>query len=145
MEQAFDRESRRLQELVEKVVDEAGATLVQVVNRNGRTLASAGAGSDGATEFLTGLVTGVGAAGVVHETDEKWEVWPEDDGEHIELWHVAGRVCVLTAYEGRERRTRMHAWTQTLSEEISTLFEEVFAREEVMGDVDIVPPVRRLH
>ncbi len=130
----FDEDHKKLVAVSERLVNDANAKAVFLVDRNGQLVSEAGELQGIDTTSLASLVAGnvaatTGLAKVIGEPDFPIHFHQgERDNVHITL--VAQRIILLVVFDERSSLGLVRLRVKKASQKLSVIFDEIFKRSE---------------
>ena len=130
----FEEDHKKLVAVAERLVHDANAKAVFLIDRNGQLVSEAGELSDIDTTSLASLVAGnvaatTGLAKIIGEPDFPNQFHQgERDNLHITL--VAQRIILVIIFDDRSSLGLVRLRVKKAGQRFSELFEEIFKRAE---------------
>jgi len=136
----YEDDHRKLLAVTERLVEDANAKAIFLVDRNGQLVTEAGELKGIDTTSLASLVAGnvaatQGLAKVIGEPDFPTHFHQgERDNVHITL--VAQRIILVVVFDERSSLGLVRLRVKKAGQKLSELFDEIFKRAEADSDAD---------
>lgn len=125
----YEEEFRRIQAIVDRLVREANAKVVFIIDKNGQLIANAGETDHLDTTSLASLTAGnIAATGGIAKLLRENEFTTQfHEGEHanIHIQLVGNRVILVVIFDNKTSLGLVRLRVKRASEELNTIFEEL--------------------
>jgi predicted regulator of Ras-like GTPase activity (Roadblock/LC7/MglB family) len=142
----YEEEFRRITFEVEKLLKDANANLVFLVDKNGQLIASSGDTSRLDTTSLASLTAGnIAATGGLAKLIGEKEfsiLFHEGEKDHIHISLVGNRVILVIIFDSRTSLGLVRLRVKRATESIERIFEDIArkAEQQKTVDKDVVTP-----
>ena len=128
----YEEDFKKIQEVCDKLLRDANARVVFVVDRNGQLIASSGETRNLDTTSLASLAAGnmattMGMAKVLHE-EEFTTQFHEGKNLHIHIQIVGKRVILVVVFDNRSSLGLVRLRVKKASQELNKIFEDIISR-----------------
>ena len=133
----YEEESRQIAAICDRLLREANAKVVFLVDKNGQLLASSGASKDLDTTSLASLTAGNVAAmgGLAKLIGEKEfpTQFHEGERESLHMSIVAGRVVLVVIFDARSSLGLVRLRVKRAGEELARVFDALARKQPAPG------------
>ncbi len=132
----YDEEYKRISSVIEKLLREANAKVIFLVDKNGQLIAATGAVENLDTTSLASLTAGnIAATGGLAKLIGEKEfsiLFHEGEKDNLHISIVAGRVILVVIFDTRSSLGLVRLRVKKGSEELNTIFEDLSKKAEEM-------------
>jgi len=125
----YDEESRRIQAVIDKLLREANAKIIFLVDKNGQLIAACGATEHIDTTGLASLTAGnIAATGGLAKLIGEKEfsiLFHEGEKDNIHISVVAQRVILVVIFDQRSSLGLVRLRVKRASDELTAIFDEL--------------------
>jgi len=125
----YDEESRRVQAVIDKLLREANAKIIFLVDKNGQLIAACGATEHIDTTGLASLTAGnIAATGGLAKLIGEKEfsiLFHEGEKDNIHISVVAQRVILVVIFDQRSSLGLVRLRVKRASDELTAIFDEL--------------------
>ena len=125
----FDEESRRIQAVIDKLLREANAKIIFLVDKNGQLIAACGATEHIDTTGLASLTAGnIAATGGLAKLIGEKEfsiLFHEGEKDNIHISVVAQRVILVVIFDQRSSLGLVRLRVKRASDELTAIFDDL--------------------
>lgn len=130
----YEEDFKKIQEVCDKLLRDANARVVFVVDRNGQLIASSGETKSLDTTALASLAAGnmataIGMAKVLQEEEFSTQ-FHEGRNLHIHIQIVGRRVIIVVVFDNKSSLGLVRLRVKKASQELDKIFEEIITRVE---------------
>lgn len=133
----YEQEYEQIKRLCERLVREANAKVVFLVDKNGQLIASAGETAHIDTTSLASLTAGNIAAtgGIAKLINEKEfsQIFHEGERDNLHISIVGQRVILVVIFDHRSSLGLVRLRVRKASEELGAIFDQMAAKAEAPG------------
>ena len=130
----YDEEFKRINAAIEKLLREANAKVIFLVDKNGQLIAATGETSQLDTTSLASLTAGnIAATGGLAKLIGEKEfsiLFHEGEKDNLHISIVAGRVILVVIFDQRSSLGLVRLRVKKSSEELGTIFEDLAKKTE---------------
>lgn len=133
----YDEESRRIEEICQKLNRDANARVVFVIDKNGQLISSAGAHHDLDSTSLASLVAGeIAATGGLAKLMGEREfstLFHEGTKDNLHISLVADRVILVVIFDSRSSLGLVRLRVKKAAEGLDLVIQDLAKRSEAQG------------
>lgn len=133
----YDEESRRIEEICQKLNRDANARVVFVIDKNGQLIASAGQTHDLDSTSLASLVAGEIAAtgGLAKLMGEKEfsTLFHEGTKDNLHISLIADRVILVVIFDSRSSLGLVRLRVKKCAEQLNLVIQDLAKRSQAQG------------
>lgn len=132
----YDEEFKRISSVIEKLLREANAKVIFLVDKNGQLIAATGAVEHLDTTSLASLTAGnIAATGGLAKLIGEKEfsiLFHEGEKDNLHISIVAGRVILVVIFDTRSSLGLVRLRVKKSSEELAVIFQDLAKKAEEM-------------
>lgn len=132
----YDEEFKRISSVIEKLLREANAKVIFLVDKNGQLIAATGATENLDTTSLASLTAGnIAATGGLAKLIGEKEfsiLFHEGEKDNLHISIVAGRVILVVIFDARSSLGLVRLRVKKSSDELGTIFHDLAKKAEEM-------------